>query len=171
MPEINPDLNALIAVDEQLAHLVLLTERGIKPLSRWEKPLSADILSIVNGPFDLLTAEATRTTANGNEVREHLFSRSQSYLDLYIEAFDRQPISRCANTQRIEGFLFGYPPCCVEQFIRRPYAPNRLDEVDQRILFHWACKDCRMTRLLLPLYRTVHELVGRRVNGRLTSAE
>ena len=164
MTEIDQNINALIAEDEQLAYLALLTARGIKPLSRWEKPLSADILSIINGAFDLLTAQTIRTAKNGNEVREHLFSRSQPYLDLYLEAFDRQPISRSADTQRIEGFLFGYPPCCVEQFIRKSYTPNDLDEADQRILFHWACKDCRVTPLLLPLYRTVHEMLGRWVN-------
>jgi len=52
------------------------------------------------------------------------------------------------------------PACCVDQYIRQPYAPNNLPAEEQKILFHWACKNCKITPLLLPAYKSVHNLLN-----------
>jgi len=149
-------LKALSQIDHELAYLAALTAQGVKPLSRWEKPLEDDALCRL-GQLALLTERIRRTVKTGKEVIETIFSRAPGHIDLYKQRFDNTPIDKSAATQRFEGFLFGYPPCCIEQYIRRPYAPNGLPEDDQKILFHWACKDCRITPILLPAYRAIQK--------------
>lgn len=151
----NECLKALKQIDFELAYLALLTHEGIKPLSRWEKPLDEagrDLLHEMN----LLTRQIRRTVKTGKEVVETIFSRAPGYIELYEQRFANTPIDKSADTQRFEGFLFGYPACCVDAYIHRPYAPNGLPEQDQKILFHWACKDCKITPLLLPGYKKIH---------------
>jgi hypothetical protein len=155
---------ALKEIDFELVYLVLLTCEGIKPLSRWEKPLDDRGLELLQQlglpPTEtfggLLTKQITRTVKTGAEVIETIFSRTPGYTQLYEQHFGNSPIDKSAQTQRFEGFLFGYPPCCVEQYIRQPYAPNNLPPEDQKILFHWVCKDCNITPALLPAYKTIY---------------
>ncbi len=149
-------LEALKQIDPELAYLAALTALGLKPLSRWEKPLEDDALCQL-GQLGLLTERVRRTVKTGKEVVETVFSKAQGHIDLYKRRFDNTAIDKSAATQRFEGFLFGYPPCCIEQYIRQPYAPNGLPEDDQKMLFHWACKDCRVTPTLLPAYRAIQK--------------
>ncbi len=149
-------LKTLSQIDQELAYLAALTVQGLKPLSRWEKPLADDALRQFDR-LDLLAEQIRRSVKTGKEVIETVFSRTPAHIELYKRRFDNTPIDKSAATQRFEGFLFGYPPCCIEHYIRRAYAPNGLPEEDQKILFHWACKDCRVTPILLPAYRAIHK--------------
>lgn len=159
----NPDksefhacLTALKQIDFELAYLALLTHEIIKPLSRWEKLLDKKGLRLLEG-MGLLTRQIRRAVKTGDNIIETIFSRSPAYLDFYKEGFESTPIDKSARTQRLEGYLFGYPPCCVKQYIRTPYTPNNLTGQDQDILFHWACKDCTITPVLLQKYKNVHD--------------
>ena len=151
-------LEGLKAVDEELAYLAALTAHGLKPLSRWEKHLDDDALELIE-QLGLSTERIRRTVKTGKEVIETVFSPAQGHIDLYKRRFDNTPIDKSAATQRFEGFLFGYPPCCIEQYVRRAYAPNNLAEEDQKILFHWACKDCAITPTLLPGYKAIRNML------------
>ena len=154
-PEAKRCLEALSQIDEELAYLAALTAQGVKPMSRWEKALSDDTLDQL-AKLNLSVERIRRSVKTGKEVIETVFGRTPAYIELYRQRFDNTPIDKSAATQRFEGFLFGYPPCCIEQYSRRPYAPNNLSEEDRKILFHWPCKDCRVTPTLLPAYRAVH---------------
>ncbi len=157
-PELVTCIKSLKEIDFELAYLAILTHRGLKPLSRWEKPLTDRALGLLN-KMDLLTEQVRRTVKTGKELTETIFSRSPAFIELYKRRFDNTPIDKSPPTLRFEGFLFGYPPCCIECYIRRPYAPNNLPEQDRRVLFHWPCPDCRITPTLLGPYRAVYELL------------
>jgi len=152
-------LEGLKEIDLELAYLAALSVHGLKPLSRWEKPLDDDAFCRL-GELGLLTERIRRTVKTGKEVVETIFSRAPGHIELYKHRFDNTPIDKSAATLRFEGFLFGYPPCCIEQYIRQAYTPNNLAEEDQKILFHWACKDCAITPTLVPAYRAVHNCLG-----------
>ena len=141
--------------DFEFYYLAELTRQKIKPLSRWEKalPLKAIHWLKQNGLF---VKKIPRKTQSGKKVVETLFSTSSNYLELYRRKFSHTLINKDAATQRLEGFLFGYPSCCVEQFIRHPYATNNLSQAEQSLLFHWACNNCRSTHDLLPDYQKIY---------------
>ncbi len=155
---IKESLAGLKEIDFELAYLVLLTHEGLKPLSRWEKPLEDKEIKLLE-EMNLLTKRITRIVNADREVQEVIFSRSQAYIDLYAKRFDNTPIDKSTETQRFEGFLFGYPPCCVERYILKPYAVNNLDEKDQKILFHWVCRNCAITPFILDSYRKLFDLL------------
>jgi len=159
-PEFNRSLRALKEIDFELAYLAALTREGLKPLSRWEKSLTDDDLELLRRT-GLITKQVRRTVKTGKEVVETIFSRMPAYILLYERTFGNTPIDKSPQTQRFEGFLFGYPPCCVNHYIRKPYAPNNLTDREQKILFHWACRDCKVTPSLLPAYKSVHDLIDR----------
>jgi hypothetical protein len=144
--------------DFELAYLSLLTREGLKPLSRWEKPLDDPILELLQ-QIGLLTKQIQRTVKTGKLVSETIFSISPGYIQLYEKRFAGKPIDKSAQTVRFEGFLFGFPPCCVDEYIRHPYAKNVLAHQDQKILFHWACKNCEVTPFILPVYQNTYNLV------------
>ncbi|MBC7186325.1 MAG: hypothetical protein H5U38_04720 [Calditrichaeota bacterium] len=137
-------------------YLARLTQAGLKPLSRWEKPLAPEGHRLLRR-LHLRTATAERLLQNGGRTTELLFARDEFPIRIYVERFAGRPISKSAEEQRAEGFLFGYPPCCVESFIRNGYQPNGLAEDEQRLFFHWACGSCAVTPLLVPHYRAVFE--------------
>ena len=153
--KIKSSVRQLKDIDEQLAYLTLLTCEGIKPLSRWEKPLDEEGLNLLRN-MGLLTKQIRRTVKTGKLVIETIFSRSPGYIQAYEARFADKPIDKSPATRRFEGFLFGFPPCCVEEYIRHPYIKNNLKPEDQKILFHWTCRDCEITPLLLPVYKRVH---------------
>jgi hypothetical protein len=153
-------LRALKEIDFELAYLAALTSKGLKPLSRWEKTLAEDDLELLR-QLGLLTKQIDRTVRTGRQVTETIFSRASIYMQLYEQAFGNTPIDKSARTQLFEGFLFGYPSCCVSQYIRKPYAPNNLTRQQQKILFHWACPNCKVTPLLLPAYQAIRDLLDR----------
>jgi hypothetical protein len=154
-PEVKRRILALKEIDFELVYLAILTCEGIKPLSRWEKPLDDSSLGLLQ-QMGLLTKQITRTVKTGAEVIETIFSRSHGYIQLCEQRFENTPVDKSAEAQRFEGFLFGYPPCCVDQYIRQPYAPNNLPTEDQKILFHWACNGCKITPTLLPAYKSIY---------------
>jgi hypothetical protein len=145
-------------VDTELALLAVLTCRGVKPMSRWEKPLTASNLDLLHR-LRLLTRQIERTAQTGPVVVETVLAASPAYLNLYEERFSGRPIDKSAETVRLEGFLFGYPPCCIEKYIRKPYVANDLTDEAQRLLFYWACPGCAVTPLLLRAYREALALV------------
>ena len=151
-------LASLKKIDFELAYLALLTREGLKPLSRWEKPLENKELELLQA-LGLHTKSIRRTVKTGREVNETVFGKSFVYLDLYSKRFENKPIEKSADVQRYEGFLFGYPPCCIEGYIVRPYASNNLDEEDRKILFHWPCDNCKITPFLVSSYRKIFEII------------
>jgi len=153
--EVKIYVRALKEIDFELAYLALLTCEGLKPLSRWEKPLADGGLELLR-QMGLLTKQIRRTVKTGREVIETIFSRLPAYISLYEHRFGDRPIDKSVQTQRFEGFLFGYPPCCVNEYIRKPYAPNNLRAEERKILFHWPCKDCKITPVLLDSYKSIY---------------
>jgi len=151
-------IRALKETDFELAYLAALTCEGLKPLSRWEKPLSEQDLDALQ-QMGLQTRLVRRTVQTGKSVVEAVFSRRPARLQIYLDRFAGRPVDKSPETVRVEGFLFGYPPCCVEQYVQQPYAPNDLPEAKQKILFHWACRGCAVTALLLPAYAKAHRMV------------
>jgi len=151
-------LRHLKTVDFELAYLALLTREGLKPLSRWERPLDPPDLDALH-EVGLLTRAIRRKVRSGKAFTETLFARTPAYLEVYAEHFKGLPVDKSAETVRIEGFLFGYPPCCVAQYIRHPYAPNEFPTHKREILFHWSCRDCILTPLLMPQYKRLHQFV------------
>jgi hypothetical protein len=156
--EVQGCLAALKQIDFELAYLAMLTWEGLKPLSRWEEPLDDGGLGLLRRT-GLLTKQVRRRVMTGKAVVETIFSRTPATIQLYERSFGETPIDKSARTQRIEGFLFGYPACCIEQYIRKPYAPNNLTDQEQKILFHWACPDCKVTPVLLDAYKSVYALL------------
>jgi hypothetical protein len=159
-PEFQRTIRALKEIDFELAYLAVLTHEGLKPLSRWEKKLTDGDLELLQR-INLLTKQIPRTVKTGKEVIETIFSRAPIYIQLYEQAFGNTPINKSARTQLFEGFLFGYPSCCINQYIRKPYAPNNLTQQQQKILFHWACRNCKITPSLLPAYKSIYDLIDR----------
>ena len=153
-------LRKLKEFDFQLAFLALLTVRGVKPASRWEKPLSPTVINILRG-LGLAVRSVNRETLRGNRITETIFSADPDFLDDYMERFDGRLIDKSADTVLYEGRYFGYPACCVKKFAAKPYSPNDLDSADQAIIFHWACLWCRETPRLLDDYRSLHDILER----------
>ncbi|MGQ9852244.1 MAG: T9SS type A sorting domain-containing protein [Candidatus Oleimicrobiaceae bacterium] len=137
-------------------YLVRLTEAGLKPLSRWVKPLPDEGWALLRRA-GLEAVRVSRCLLNGGTTTELVFGRKGAPIELYWWCFAGTALDRSPATQRLEGFLFGYPPCCVEAFVHHGYQPNNLAEEDQRLLFHWACPDCAITPSLVPFYRKVYE--------------
>lgn len=156
--ELKQCVRKLKEIDFELAYLALLTCQGLKPSSRWEKSLDDHGLELLQ-QMGLLTKQIQRTVKTGKLVSETIFSISPGYIQLYEKQFAGKPIDKSAATVRFEGFLFGFPPCCVDEYIRHPYIKNALPPQQQKILFHWACKDCKITPTFLSEYRRIHEYV------------
>lgn len=152
------NLRRLRQHDEDLAYLAQLTLGGLKPLSRYERRLTAEQRADLQA-LGLHWQANTRRTEQGGEVEETIFSRSQALVELYREAFAHSPLRLSRELGLLEGYLFGFPPCCVSAYLARPYAENGLGRDEQAILFHWACPGCSITPLLLPRYRDALALV------------
>ena len=156
-PAARDSIRILKAVDFELAYLALLTREGLKPMSRWEKPLDEPGLEAFR-QLGLQTRQIRRTVRRGKAFHETIFGRTPGYLDIYASHFDNRPVDKSAETVRLEGFLFGYPPCCVAQYVKHHYAPNEFPAHQRETLFHWACKGCQITPLLLPAYEEIYQL-------------
>jgi hypothetical protein len=144
--------------DFEFFYLVELTRQKIKPLSRWEKPVDKSILHWLQRQ-GLYVECVPRKTLSGKRIFETVFSISRRYTDLYQHKFYNAPLNKNPHIQSLEGFLFGYPSCCVQQFIHRPYQPNLLSREQQSILFHWACPNCRVTPELIPYYQSIYDRI------------
>jgi hypothetical protein len=139
----------------ELGYLAILTSRGIKLLSRWEDALSDRELDAL-ASLGLEVATISGYTRLGRRMPAVIFSKNGRYVAAFSRRFDKKRLSRSPRTQRVEGWFFGYPSCCVEAFIKKPYVPNGFSPDEQRLLFHWACPDCRSTGSLLREYRRIH---------------
>lgn len=159
------DTTRLTLLEFDLAYLALLTQNGLKPLSRWEGVVPHGIEDVMD-EMGLEVAYVRRRLQNGQSTTEFIFSKSEAHLDLYLQRFNESLIDKSLETQRLEGFLFGFPPCCVESFAHFGYRPNGLKPEDQKLLFHWACPHCRVTPLLLPWYRQAHQRCAEIFAGR-----
>ncbi len=146
---------ALSYLPFELAYLALLTRHGLKRLSRWEHRLSRREISILED-LGLHVVGVERKTLLGRRIRESVFSMNPHATNLYASRMAGRRLISSKKLVRFQGFLFGYPSCCVEEYIRHPYSKNDLSHEDQRILFHWACPGCKITPSLLPEYRLVH---------------
>lgn len=142
-------------LDFELAYLIRLTRAGLKPLSRYEGDLPRDARAVVRAQ-GLVLENVTRHPRFGRPRIETVFSRHRRYTDFYRRRFDGTPLRLTPDVIRVEGRLFGYPACCIEAFIREPYAANRLTREEQGILFHWACPECGVTPGLLREYARIH---------------
>lgn len=156
--QIEAEIRALKAVDFELAYLALLTCEGIKPLSRWEKPTDERTLIALRA-MGLFAERIRRKVRSGKAFDETIFSRTCMPLEIYAEHFRDRAVDKSAETVRVEGFLFGYPPCCVSQYVRQPYAPHEFPMQQQEILFHWSCRGCVITPSLIPHYERIHRIV------------
>jgi hypothetical protein len=134
-----------------IAYLALLTKEQVKPLSRWECKFSRQQIKALQH-LGLKTDTIDRNLLNGHTTTELIFSASSRYLDLYRRKYHRTPITKDQQTVKTEGFLFGYPGCCVHNFAEHGYTDNQFIGRGQEILFHWACPGCRATPELLPYY-------------------
>ncbi|MGB7062219.1 MAG: hypothetical protein WBF13_07690 [Candidatus Zixiibacteriota bacterium] len=143
-------------IEFDLLYLGLLTQKQVKPLSRWEGEFGRSEIRTLKS-LGLKTETVQRCLESGRACEELLFSRDEGLIGAYQNAFMKKPIDHSRETKRLEGELFGYPECCVQSFAEHGYLANRLDQQDQEILFHWACPDCVVTPELLPRYRAIHE--------------
>lgn len=148
-------INVLNQLDFDLVYLAMLTQERIKPLSRWEASWDPRTEALLE-EMGLLHHRIRRRARNGRRVEELVFSRSARLIQDYATLFDETLLSGAPDATRQEGLLFGYPACCGERFLTQGYAANGLSRRDQRILFHWACPECRVTPGLLDAYREIH---------------
>lgn len=155
---IEAGIRILKAVDFDLAYLALLTLEGIKPLSRWEKAAADPVVEALQ-TMDLRVEHIRRKVRSGKVFDETIFGRSAVHAAIYAEHFRDRPVDKSAETVRVEGFLFGYPPCCIAQYIRQPYAPHEFPMQQQSILFHWSCRGCVITPSLIGHYERIHHAV------------
>ncbi|GEM_PF-2213431 len=140
-------------LEEDAVYLGVLTAWGVKPLSRLEYSVKPWVLTLFRR-MALVTASVTRYAANGTPLHHLVFSRDAQLVEQYRAEFDQRKLEgETARLVRREAYYFGYPPCCAEEYICTPDAPNDLPPADQTLLFHRACSGCVVTPRLLPLYR------------------
>ncbi len=142
-------------IDLQFIYLSLLTKEKIKPLSRWEIKITSKELSLLKH-FGLKVELVPRKLMNGKTIHETIFSKSRRYLEYYENYFSHKPINHLKKDMKIEGFLFGYPSCCVSNFIENGYTSNNYQGKEQSLLFHWVCPDCCITPSLIDYYKSIY---------------
>ena len=72
----------LTDLDFELAYLILLTRHGLKPLSRWEGALSANLQDAIRSE-DLTVETVARRTRLGLKTRETVFAKQPRYAANY----------------------------------------------------------------------------------------
>lgn len=159
-------LERLAAEGFELALLAVLVVEGWKPLARWEHPLPPERHDDL-AALGLSTRRIRRHTPAGALVHETVLSRHVGLLELYAEAFDGTSLRIDTAQARLEGWLFGFPPCCVMAYVEHGYAPNTLPPGEQAELFHWACPGCAITPRILPHHRDI----VRRLRALLATAD
>ena len=157
-PTARENVRTLKAIDFELAYLAVLTLTGLKPMSRWERPLDKPGQMALKR-LGLHVRRVRRTVRRGKAFDETIFAAAPAYLDIYWTHFADLPVDKSAETVRLEGFLFGYPPCCTTQYVKQHYAPNEFPTHKQETLFHWACRGCQITPLLADAYEAAYRLV------------
>jgi len=79
-------IRALKETDFELAYLAMLTREGLKPLSRWEKPLGERDLDALQ-QMGLQTRLLRRTVKTGKSLIEAIFGPAPACLDIYVDRF------------------------------------------------------------------------------------
>ena len=149
---------AALAENEELLFLALLTAEGVKPLSRWEAPVTPRQWQALTR-LELHVSTVHRTTEWDHTATHVIFSRDRARLEAHRAAFEGTPMRYNPERMRREGLDFGYPPCCVGAFVEHGYQSNGLTSKDQALLFYWACPGCAKTRQRLPAYRRIYRRV------------
>ncbi len=147
-------------------YLTELTKQKIKPLSRIEKQISRKAIRWLKKQ-GLFVDLVQRKALNDHRIIETIFSTSGRYIQFYRNRFENTLLHKNTDEMQLEGFLFGYPSCCVHQFIQKPYIHNHLSKTDQSVLFHWACPHCRITPELIPYYRPIYNSVKEWYNSEI----
>ncbi len=80
---IQADIRALKNIDFELAYLALLTHEGLKPLSRWEKPLGEPGQAVLTRMG--LHVERVTESPIGQGLDETIFGRSAAHLEIYAQ--------------------------------------------------------------------------------------
>ncbi|MCF7741169.1 MAG: hypothetical protein K9N00_05180, partial [Candidatus Marinimicrobia bacterium] len=157
-------------LEKEFIYLAHLTEKKVKPLSRWEMDFySQNIESLHN--LGLKTQVVNRYLQNGSKTKELIFSRNNKYLKIYAGHFNNQPITNNYQEKFIEGQLFGYPECCIDNFLENGYSENGFEDQGQELLFYWACPGCKITPDLIPLYREIYESLDKREDQNSRNSE
>ncbi|HMA62824.1 MAG TPA: hypothetical protein VKP78_09270, partial [bacterium] len=143
-------------LDKEFIYLAHLTEKKVKPLSRWETDFNAQNIDLLQN-LGLKTRVVTRYLQNSRETKELIFSKNNKYIDIYENHFNNQPIKNNYKEKLLEGKLFGYPSCCIKNFIENGYKENGFEGRGQELLFYWACPGCKVTPQIIPLYREIYE--------------
>jgi len=112
--ELQEYLRSLKEIDFELAYLAMLTREGIKPLSRWEKPLADEGLELLQR-VGLLTKQVRRTVKTGKEFIETIFSRTPAYLRLYEQTFGNTPDRQIPPNSAVRGL-----PLRLPALLRKP---------------------------------------------------
>jgi hypothetical protein len=158
LENISHQLKQLKEIDFDLAYLAALSWTGLKPISRYEKPLDKTAIELLSSIG--LNPQVVIERASEREVTVVIFGRNEGYLNIYKEAFGGKQIEYTKERVRLEGFLFGYPPCCIEYFINEKKQKINLPSEDHRLVFHTAvCENCKITPLLINEYRKVFEFI------------
>lgn len=147
-------LRRLAAEGFELALLTVLVMEGWKPLARWEHGLPAERCDDL-AALGLRSRTIRRSTTAGTVVLETVISRDDGPIAVYAGCFDETPLRIDAAQARLEGWLLGFPPCCVMAYVEHGYAANGLAPATQAELFHWACPGCTITPRILPSLRDV----------------
>lgn len=143
-------------VEFDLLYLGLLTKERVKPLSRWEGEFGRDEIKTLKS-MGLKNRTIKRRLQTNRICEELIFSKDSDVIGAYSNTFMRKPISYSQGCTLLEGRFFGYPECCIRSFASSGFSPNGLSKDDQRILFHWACPECKVTPRLLPDYRAAYK--------------
>ncbi len=137
-------------------YLLKLVELGLKPLGQWAGPLTEKQQAMLAGS-GLARGVLRRLPPEGGEIVVTIFSRDAALVRQHVNAFDGASLISSPERLRLEGAHFGYPSCCVENFIMHGQKPNGLPPEVQGLLFHWACPDCVPSRQLAESYRVVYD--------------
>ncbi len=143
-------------IEFQLFYLGFLTKEKIKPLSRWEKRINKNQLRFLE-ELGLKIDLIPRKVLTGKTVYETIFSMKSRYLKYYKKHFYMKNITHNMDEKKKEGFLFGYPSCCVNNFVYNGYNCSNYIPDEQKIFFHHICPDCRVTPSLKPYYKKIYE--------------
>jgi len=167
------DIPSPIRLEEDAIYLGVLTARSVKPLSRLEYPVEPYILDALEH-MGLTIVPVTRIARDGTLVSHWVLGKDSNLIDQYRAEFDGKVLQgETPPVIRSESQYFGYPACCAEAYARDPLSLNSPTVVEQALLFHRACPECKETPTLLPLYksalveaRRLYQRLGCRLSSR-----
>lgn len=160
MPTVDPLIVASSKdnLHTEAVYLAILTARNVKPLSRIEYVPERKTLDVFD-ELNLITEGLTQVTRGGSAVPMTLISNHWYNIAEVRKFFELKPLNLSPKTVRKWGKVLGYPKCCVEFFANEEtrHSPNNFSAEEQKLLFHWACPDCQITKGLISVYRKIWE--------------